>query len=142
MFKCKKCDIEKHLSDFYPTATGHRHVCKACCTAASVQYQKKNPEGQRWKQLKHKYGLTKEQWCSMLNAQDSKCACCDVKLHTEAIKRGSKRPSNQAVVDHCHETGAIRGILCHSCNVALGHVKDDITILHKAIKYLENSKCV
>ena len=40
-------------------------------------------------------------------------------------------------IDHCHETGLYRGILCQGCNIALGKFDDNIVILKQAIKYLE-----
>ena len=44
------------------------------------------------------------------------------------------------LIDHCHVTGVVRGLLCFSCNTALGHFKDDIDVLKSAIRYLENHK--
>lgn len=44
------------------------------------------------------------------------------------------------VVDHDHETGKVRGLLCNSCNVMLGHSKDDVAILQKGIEYLNRMK--
>lgn len=41
-------------------------------------------------------------------------------------------------VDHCHDTGKVRGLLCFNCNVGIGSLQDDIEMLRKAIKYLEN----
>ena len=42
------------------------------------------------------------------------------------------------VVDHCHITDTVRGLLCHSCNLLLGQAKDNIEILRNAIEYLDN----
>jgi hypothetical protein len=76
---------------------------------------------------KSKYGLTIEQRDAMISAQDSKCKTC-----------GSGSPGNRLgwVVDHCHATNKVRGILCHDCNLALGHVKDDVAILESLITHL------
>jgi len=50
-----------------------------------------------------------------------------------------KRHSMKLVVDHCHEGGQVRGLLCHNCNRALGLLKDDVDTLQKAIDYLGGS---
>lgn len=48
----------------------------------------------------------------------------------------AKNQAKALNVDHCHETGEVRGMLCISCNLALGAFKDDISLLHKAVQYL------
>lgn len=53
--------------------------------------------------------------------------------YTECYLCGSH---HKLCIDHCHKTGKNRGLLCSSCNFALGHFKDDKTVLEKAIKYL------
>ena len=70
----------------------------------------------------------------MLTRQNNLCAICK--------KEGFKINKNTAlnlVVDHCHVTGVVRGLLCHNCNRALGLFKDNIESLNTAILYLE--KC-
>jgi hypothetical protein len=137
---CKVCNEEKSQDGFYATPKGYRRVCKACCINYSVERQRNDPSIQRWKQLKHNYGLTKSDWFDLLEKQGHKCAICFTVLHTDAIKRNDKRPPNQAVIDHCHSTNKVRGILCHRCNVALGHFTDDIDILASAIEYIRSNK--
>ena len=69
-----------------------------------------------------------KQWEDMFEKQGRKCAIC-----------GSTEPnhgSGQFVVDHCHEFGQIRGILCGNCNVMLGHAKDNVDTLFDAAMYL------
>lgn len=92
--------------------------------AAKKEYSR--TEGQRiykrkWL-LSRKYGLTLEQYDSMLAEQGGHCACCPstVKLS----------------VDHDHDTGQIRGILCDSCNTSLGKLCDDVGRLIKLTGYL------
>lgn len=70
------------------------------------------------------YGITLEQRNEMIERQDGKCAICSDVLTTPHV-------------DHCHETNAVRGILCSVCNIGLGYFKDDPTRLHSAIEYLE-----
>lgn len=83
-------------------------------------------KSERKRKLK-KYGLTEESYMDLLAVQSFLCGICK-KPNT------NKRDFH---VDHCHETSIVRGVLCHHCNVMLGHAKDDITTLRNAIKYLE-----
>lgn len=87
--------------------------------------------GYRRKQhYRTKYGLTEEGRNAMIAAQNFKCKTC------AADSPGNKRGW---VVDHCHASNKVRGILCHDCNLALGHVKDDVVILESLIKYLREN---
>ena len=83
------------------------------------------------RQLRRKYGITLDQFEGMMAAQDNKCKICAV-----TFAGYGKRTALSPVVDHCHEAGHIRGLLCHNCNVALGHFRDDPALLVKAIEYL------
>jgi hypothetical protein len=65
-------------------------------------------ESQRWALIEKKYGVTREQWEAMYDAQSGICLLCDKKA---------------AVVDHCHTTGRVRGLLCGGCNRTLGWVE-------------------
>lgn len=78
-------------------------------------------------QLKKKYGMTPEQFDTMLEAQGGRCAVC---LSDDP---GTRR---RFFVDHCHNTKAVRGILCHHCNSAIGLFKDSTATLTRAIQYL------
>ena len=88
----------------------------------------------RKKNLKHLYGLTPEQVAAMLESQGHRCKICDIELLKENGVRNCKRGH---VVDHCHTTGRIRGILCHRCNQGLGLFRDNPDFLATAIKYLQ-----
>ena len=77
--------------------------------------------------LRNKYGKTIEQWEAMFEAQGKACACCG------GIEPGNKRGWH---TDHCHQTKKVRGILCHQCNSALGHSKEDVVRLQALIDYL------
>ena len=68
-----------------------------------------------------------EKFREMIEKQSNKCAiCCEY-----------PKPGKKLVVDHSHSSGKIRGLLCNNCNNGLGHMKDNIEILEKAIKYLK-----
>lgn len=90
---------------------------------AEANPDKKQEIGQR-SRLK-KYGLTLEQYHAMLQAQDGRCHICK-ELFGTLIH-----------VDHDHQNGAVRGLLCHKCNVGLGHFRDDPELLRAAAAYLE-----
>ena len=88
----------------------------------------------RKQSLKHNYGITPEEVVVMLEAQGHRCKICDIELLKENGARNCKRGH---VVDHCHTTGRIRGILCHRCNQGLGLFRDNPDFLATAIKYLQ-----
>jgi hypothetical protein len=74
-----------------------------------------------------KYGLTLESFDSLLRAQGGLCAIC------------STKPDGTLCVDHCHQTGSIRGLLCSPCNRAIGHLGDSPEGLTRALSYLEKA---
>lgn len=79
-----------------------------------------------------RYKITKEQYDTMLHSQKNQCAICKIDFDLSTKKTTPH-------VDHCHETGRIRGLLCHGCNVMLGCAKDKSKILQAGIKYLANT---
>lgn len=83
------------------------------------------------KHILRQYGLTIEGYDRMLAAQENRCAICrsDYSGHN-----GS--PNYSWHVDHDHETGVVRGLLCRNCNVALGMFRDDPAVLLAAVRYL------
>ena len=81
--------------------------------------------------LKKRYGISLEEYENLLEAQQFKCKICGT---TEAGNR-----HGTMVVDHHHESGQVRGLLCHNCNVMLGHAKDNVLTLSGAIDYLRAS---
>lgn len=94
--------------------------------------EKDRREGGQYRASKRKYwlkryGLCKDSYDVLLQAQGGVCAIC----HSEC----SRHPSLS--VDHCHTTEQIRGLLCHSCNLALGNLEDDPARARAAAAYLE-----
>jgi hypothetical protein len=77
--------------------------------------------------LKTMYGITQEDYNIMFEKQDGCCAIC--KKHQTEVSRALS-------VDHCHETGKVRGLLCHTCNSAIGKFYDNVSLLENAINYL------
>lgn len=91
-----------------------------------------NPGYAGWASMKSKYGLTKEQYLELLSQQNGVCAICK-KPEKRTTKSGELMKLH---VDHCHNTKQIRGLLCHSCNTAIGHFEDNIDALKAAVEYL------
>lgn len=90
--------------------------------------------------LKKKYGINTPKRDSLLEKQDSKCLCCNrfIKFNNEKTIMGTiYNNKHKAVVDHCHSTGYIRGIICAACNSMLGNAYDSTQVLTNAINYLE-----
>lgn len=91
-----------------------------------------NPDYARWMSIKSKYGLTKEQYEELLEKQGGICAICR-QPETRTTKAGVTMLLH---VDHCHNSGKIRGLLCHRCNSALGLFMESSEILSSAVNYL------
>lgn len=90
-----------------------------------------NSQSKEWKRARHlkkTYGITVEIFGEMLAAQGGGCAIC-------AVKECPSHRENLSV-DHDHETGVVRGLLCHHCNLLLGYAGDSVERLKQAIAYL------
>jgi len=127
--KCPTCG-EANIANFYVDQNGHRSAkyCRECCKKQGLVRWHAKPQLDRQASRSYKYGITPEDFKQMFEAQQGKCAICNEEPKT---KRGLH-------VDHDHETGKVRGLLCHGCNVALGSFKEDVTLLNKAIEYLRS----
>ena len=79
-----------------------------------------------------RYGISLDEYQTLLANQNFACAICEVEISDELAYKG-KRP---VAVDHNHETGDVRGILCSKCNLTLCHARENTSILYKAIVYL------
>ncbi|SRR6266851_2084974 len=90
------------------------------------EHYRKDPIYYRDNLLRRKYGMTPDELLAILATQNFQCAIC-----RDPIDEFTRR------VDHDHASGAVRGLLCHHCNVALGHLKDSAEIIRKAASYLE-----
>jgi len=82
------------------------------------------------------YKITEDDYNNMLQRQNGFCALCQ-KETVGYIDKYTKK-GKPLVIDHCHKTGGVRGLLCSKCNNGLGMFKDDIMILYKAIEYIND----
>lgn len=159
--RCIKCQQDKPETEFNlgtgKNRNGKRSTCRSCTTAymkayyaehgermreqARDNYQnnrdrrlettrewvKKNPRRVKDNLLKWSFGISLEQYEQLLESQNGVCGIC---------KKPPKRI--HLAVDHDHDTGAIRGLLCTHCNTVIGFAKDDPSILESAIDYLKH----
>ena len=140
---CCVCNVRKPFDLFFNfknKSDGKSYRCKECDNFAKKTWSKNNPEkaysAMRQNNLKTKYKVDLNWYENQFKEQDFKCAICET---TENTVVGSKNALNFAV-DHDHETGKVRGLLCNQCNRALGMFKDSQDILKKAVSYLKKHK--
>jgi hypothetical protein len=129
--RCPDCGMVKSLDEFprnRADRTGYATYCKPCHNARTRANIQKNHGNTRNYHLVGRYGLTAAQYEAMLSAQRGRCAAC------------WNAPA--AHVDHDHVTGRVRGLLCSSCNQALGNARDDIDVLRRLVNYLHASRGV
>lgn len=143
---CPRCGIEKPVSEFHKAkeqARGVRCWCKSCQRAYQRDWSNNTAKGrlarnrskeaakasgaQRFYHIKHAYGLSREQYLSLV---DSKQAC---EICSQPFS------GREPFVDHDHATGIVRGLLCSSCNKLLGNAKDRIKTLLSAVDYLRRT---
>ena len=139
MKTCKNCLVETPLEEFYTharTRDGKGSWCKKCLITKTAEKRKDPIQKELWKEygrrstLKKRYGITAEEYDQMLKDQNEVCLICGLKAG------GGRGPKSRLAVDHSHETGRVRGLLCNNCNNGLGRFKDDPALLSKAIEYL------
>jgi hypothetical protein len=139
MKTCNQCSITKPVSEFYKG----RAKCKSCREEYLTSYRstkrertlsnkrrwkEKNPDKVKSAALMSDYGINLDQYRLMLTLQNNCCAIC--KVHKDTF-------TNALHVDHNHITGKVRGLLCLSCNRALGLLKDNKDLFLSAANYLE-----
>lgn len=129
---CKTCGESKETTHFYIKSkkTGtFRSDCKLCHSVKSAEIFRKPETSAARKKAYRKYhrfnlyGITEDAYNRMVEQQGGKCKICDVL--TEKL-----------CIDHCHDTGRVRGLLCNRCNVGIGYFRDDAILMEKAIGYL------
>lgn len=99
------------------------------------EYEKRNRDKDRVKvnetEIARRRGITRQEYQERKNAQNNLCAIC-----SKPESRIMKGKVMSLTLDHCHETNRVREFLCNQCNLCIGAVNDDISILEKAIEYL------
>ena len=132
---CKTCGEEKPLTTelWYKHRSSSRGFyihCKECMKRKQREAWARNatPEKRRKWMLKGVYNITPEEYDAIARAQDYVCAICKQEC-----------PSGQHLsIDHCHDSGEVRGLLCKTCNRAIGQLKDNPERVLAAYQYLAN----
>lgn len=110
--RCKVC------GSIFKTKSPKRRMCSACSDTNMRR---------RAKMLTEKYNLSLDDYQRMFDEQGGVCAIC----------KDASRADDILAVDHCHKTGAVRGLLCSLCNTGIGMFCDDATIIQSAAMYLK-----
>jgi hypothetical protein len=124
--RCADCEKYKPISDFprnKNTKDGFHCYCKECNNARTRESRERLHGGSRHYHLKHRYGIGADDFDTLVVQQGGVCAIC-----------GREAPEH---VDHSHDSGAVRGILCFNCNGGLGQFKDSVESLVNAVAYLQ-----
>lgn len=151
--RCTSCAEEKPVSAFRIRTRAvprPRSICRECeAEQRRVRDSKKSPEERKrptreWERCNPKkfalqrlrrrcrtIGIPEEQIAEVVERYQATEAC-DI---CGAADSGNGRGFH---LDHCHETGKFRGVLCHHCNLALGHFQDDVARVLKAVDYLSH----
>lgn len=130
---CSVCKENKPIDEFRANKQGRlgRHSqCKVCYKQKHPQKydpSKRAPKDVERNYNLRRYGLTLRDYDKLLESQDYSCKLC-----------GSSDPGGRGRfhVDHNHQTGKVRGLLCHHCNLGLGHLKDSPKLLSAGLTYL------
>lgn len=131
--KCKSCTNRRRQQNYYNNIESERKQAreynlrqdKKILAAKKRKWAASNPDSIKNSNYKKLYGITLEEVLVMREKQNNRCLVCGNDFHDDYV------------VDHCHSTLKIRGLLHSSCNKLLGLAKDNISILLGAIYYLE-----
>jgi len=146
---CSKCKKEKPFSDFYNkscTKDGKNSQCRQCrlnyvhtnrdaILKTRRKYNNKNRDILRRKGAARWHGMTLEEYDSFFAVRNHRCEVCGL-----SGEESYKLLNKTLDIDHCHETGENKGLLCGLCNPASGMLKDNPDLAFKLWKYLERTR--
>lgn len=125
--KCKTCSREFHAKRYKDPEIRRKLLENA------TRWRERNPDADADKTLRRKYGITLAQYNELFKLQGGVCALCK---KSETTRRNKKREGRERLaVDHCHDTGRIRGLLCFKCNTAIGSLGDTEEDARKVVEY-------
>ena len=128
---CCVCKEWLRVEVFNRCEKAHTKLQPACATCQSSSAKEMTIRKRRERKIKSLYNLSWETYTKMLEEQDGECKICTRDLSLDVSEGGET-----ASVDHCHASGEVRGLLCGSCNRALGLISDSIENAERMVKYL------
>jgi hypothetical protein len=128
--KCKVCGVGLTVENMYRSMVEKfGYKCKPCTNVQSKRWARNNQDKVKSYRVKsrirRKYGISPDQYEALLHSQNGVCAIC---------QREHKR--RRLNIDHCHKTGAVRGLLCDRCNLAIGLLRDQREVIARVLEYL------
>lgn len=137
---CSRCKNIKPESEFYKNKSkedGYSHNCKECGKYYTKKWKSENRDAVKRYNKKNsinrnlikRYGITLDDKRNMLNIQNNRCKICGNEFEEES----------SAFVDHKHENGLVRGLLCTKCNTAIGYLQDNPKIIANAMLYVSQN---
>lgn len=126
MKECRSCGVEREEA-FYRKG---RNKCKVCLAAEAKQRYHANKTIRKDQNLRRLYGISLEEYNTMFAEQEGCCAICGT--HQMQLKRA-------LAVDHDHDTGKVRALLCTHCNTALGSFFENEETILRALDYLKST---
>lgn len=130
-YRCKICTKQKQTKARYARALKKGKVIIPRLTQYNHLKKKERLNGYR---ILYKYKLPLDEYKKMLEIQNNLCFICKL---PETRKLPKSNEIRSLTIDHNHNTGKVRGLLCHHCNVGIGHFDDNIDLLQSAIDYLK-----
>ncbi len=144
---CPRCKETKALSEFNRSGKRRQSWCRPCGRVAlkerylvekeagrtTLAYREYYWRRRKWTYLRSKYGCDQETYERLQREQGGVCALCR-RPETDQWKGVTLN----LAVDHCHETKKIRGLLCRSCNLAIGKFREDAEVVQRAADYLRH----
>lgn len=136
--QCSRCKILQPISEYAKNVT-RRNGLQSRCNDCRKKYNSSKEAKRKSKNrtLRHKYGITLEYYEQLLRLQKGVCKICSLPESAGSSAEGIKI----LCVDHDHETGQVRGLLCQRCNIGLGGLPT-VKLLELAISYLESETAV
>lgn len=137
MKTCTRCKLEKSFEEFTPRKSRRKAggpptlntVCRKCRTqqtyAWRIRTNRDAPKPRPGYSREHLYGLSETAFKELVTKQRNLCKICECEMGCPHV-------------DHCHQTGAVRGLLCQNCNTGIGMLKDSPERLRKALDYLSD----
>ena len=131
--QCTKCKEVKDLDSFgnrSASKDGKRYQCKQCVSrrhkeryANDIEYRERIMERTRKRDIEKQFNISVEEYTEYM--KNAECSICESK--------------ERLVLDHCHNSGKIRGVLCRTCNTGIGHLRDSPELVSRALYYLQET---